>query len=123
MSEPTDHDRRDLTAKVDDIGLISPALQRHLAGTAPMLRNATIGTREWALVALASLIALGDAPDQLLTTTTSRGASVALATADACLPPYGPLAEAVVGGACAAARSRCARWRDLIQRTNIRTDA
>lgn len=32
-----------------------------------MLRNASLGTRDWALLTLATLIALGDAPDQLRT--------------------------------------------------------
>jgi len=56
-----------LRSKVDHVGRISPALQRHLAGTAPMLRNTTLGNREWGLVTMAMLIAIGDAPDQLRT--------------------------------------------------------
>lgn len=61
------HGGRDLASKVDHVGRVSPALRRHLAVTAPMLRNATVGRREWGLLTLAMLIALGDVPDQLRT--------------------------------------------------------
>jgi len=48
------HGGRDLASKVDHVGRVSPALQRHLAGVGPMLRNATVGTREWGLLTVAS---------------------------------------------------------------------
>ena len=48
------HGGRDLASKVDHVGRVSPALRRHLAGVGPMLRNATVGTREWGLLTVAS---------------------------------------------------------------------
>lgn len=59
--------RPGLQSKVAQVGRLSPVLQRHLAGTAPMLRNTTLGDRDWGLITMAMLIAIGDAPDQLRT--------------------------------------------------------
>jgi len=46
---------------------IAPRLDRHLveAGFSSMLGGSAIGYREWAMLALATLIAIGDAGDQI----------------------------------------------------------
>lgn len=55
----------DLAGKIEAVGLADPQLKRMLDGAARVFADSTLGHREWALLTMATLIAIGDAPDQL----------------------------------------------------------